>query len=92
MGYDNNQQDVVRIPHVSSGGSINDIFNEDRLELDSICLQVKCSGLIAPKDLILCGRPGASQSPQGGLIIIPGFSREALVYVDLIERRMVLID
>lgn len=94
MGYGgavpNAHQHVGR----SGDGGIDGIINEDKLGLDSICIQAKRWRDTIGRPIVqgFAGSMEAHRAKKGVMITTSTFSREAYDYVRMIERRIVLID
>lgn len=75
-------------------GGIDGIINEDKLGLDIICVQAKrwTDSVGRPVVQAFAGSMEAHRAKKGVLISTSTFSRDALDFVDRIERKIVLID
>lgn len=78
----------------SRDGGIDGIINEDKLGLDIICVQAKrwTDSVGRPIVQAFAGSMEAHRAKKGVLISTSTFSRDALDFVDRIERKIVLID
>lgn len=95
MGYGGSQQDAAQTTRYQSDGGIDGIIKEDRLGLDSIYLQAKRyteKTVGRPEIQAFAGALDLHRARKGFFITTSSFSREAMEYVGLIEKRIVLID
>ncbi|MFQ2154085.1 restriction endonuclease [Aeromonas sp. 82P] len=95
MGYGGSQQDAAQTTRYQSDGGIDGIIKEDRLGLDSIYLQAKRyteKTVGRPEIQAFAGALDLHRARKGVFITTSSFSREAMEYVGLIEKRIVLID
>ena len=96
MGYGGSHKDAGQATQYTQDGGIDGFIKEDKLGLEMIYLQAK---RYSPERTI--GRPdiqafaGAldmKRAKKGVFITTSGFSKEAMEYVALIEKRIVLIN
>lgn len=95
MGYGGSQQDAAQTTRYQSDGGIDGIIKEDRLGLDSIYLQAKRyteKTVGRPEIQAFAGALDLHRARKGVFITTSSFSSEAMEYVGLIEKRIVLID
>jgi restriction system protein len=78
----------------TNDSGIDGVINEDKLGLDTICVQAKRwkDSVGRPVVQAFAGSMEAHRAKKGVLITTSAFSREARDFVDRIERRIVLID
>lgn len=93
MGYGiSGDTSVTGAPH---DGGIDGIIREDKLGLDSVCVQAKrWEGTVGrPVVQQFVGSMDVERSRKGVIITTPTFSREAIDYINRIEgKKVVLID
>ncbi|WP_049721913.1 restriction endonuclease [Gilvimarinus polysaccharolyticus] len=95
MGYGGWSKDSGQATQYTADGGIDGIINEDPLGLDTIYLQAKryTSGSIGRPDIQgFVGALEMKRAKKGVFITTSAFSRDALEYVKLIEKKIVLID
>ncbi|MEP1446171.1 MAG: restriction endonuclease [Paraglaciecola sp.] len=96
MGYGGWSKESGKATQFSSDGGIDGIINEDPLGLDTIYLQAKRyseNNTVGRPDIqAFSGALDMQRSRKGVFITTSKFSRDALEYVQLIEKKIVLID
>lgn len=94
MGYGGAVPDAGQHVGRSGDGGIDGIINEDKLGLDSICIQAKRWKDTVGRPTVqgFAGSMEAHRAKKGVMITTSTFSREAHEYVRMIERRIVLIE
>jgi restriction system protein len=96
MGYGGWSKDSGKATQYSSDGGIDGIINEDPLGLETIYLQAKRykeSNTVGRPDIqAFSGALDMQRARKGVFITTSKFSNDALNYVQLIEKKIVLID
>lgn len=94
MGYGGSREDAGRAIGRSGDGGIDGIIKEDRLGLDTVCIQAKRweASVGRPVVQAFAGSLEGQRARKGVLITTSTFSKEAHDYVAHIEKRIVLID
>jgi restriction system protein len=94
MGYGGSEEDAAQAVGGSGDGGIDGVIKEDRLGLESIYIQAKrWEGSVGRPVLQgFAGSLDGQRARKGVFITTSKFSRDALDYVDRIEKRIVLID
>lgn len=94
MGYGGSREDAARAVGASGDGGIDGIIKEDRLGLDTVCIQAKRWENTVGRPVVqaFAGSLEGQRARKGVLITTSSFSRDAEEYVNLIEKRIVLID
>ncbi len=94
MGYGGSRKDAGQAIGMSGDEGIDGIIKEDRLGLDVVYIQAKrWSGTVGrPTVQAFAGSLEGQRARKGVLITTSSFSKEALDYVRIIEKRIVLID
>lgn len=95
MGYGGSIEDAGKAIGKSGDDGIDGLINEDRLGLDVVCIQAKRwrdTRVGRPEVQAFAGSMEGNRAKKGVLITTSKFSRDALEYVNRIERRIVLID
>ena len=95
MGYGGWSKDSGQATQYSADGGIDGLINEDPLGLDTIYLQAKryTDNTIGRPDVqAFAGALDMQRAKKGVFITTSKFSREALEYVQLIEKKIILID
>lgn len=94
MGYGGSRKDAGQAVGQTGDGGIDGIINEDRLGLDMIYIQAKRwqSTVGRPIMQAFAGSLEGLRAKRGILITTSQFSKEAQEYVQVIEKRIVLID
>jgi restriction system protein len=96
MGYGGWSADSGKATQYSADGGIDGIINEDPLGLETIYLQAKRykeSNTIGRPDIqAFSGALDMQRARKGVFITTSKFSKDALEYVRLIEKKIVLID
>lgn len=94
MGYGGSRQDAGQAIGRSGDGGIDGIIKEDRLGLDTIYVQAKrWEGTVGrPVVQAFTGSLEGYKARKGIIITTSQFSNDAVQYVNIIEKRIVLID
>jgi restriction system protein len=95
MGYGGSLVDAAEHLGRSGDDGVDGVINEDRLGLDVVHVQAKRwaeSPVRRPDVQAFTGSLEGQRSRKGVLITTSHFTRDALEYVDRIEKRIVLID
>lgn len=94
MGYGGSLRDAAQAVGQSGDGGIDGIIKEDKLGLDAIYVQAKrWSGTVGrPVIQAFAGSLDGFRARKGIFITTSSFSRDALEYVGVIEKRIVLVD
>jgi restriction system protein len=95
MGYGGWSETSGQATQYTSDGGIDGIINEDPLGLDTIYLQAKryTENAVGRPDIqAFVGALEMKRSRKGVFITTSRFSRDAVDYVNMIEKRVVLID
>lgn len=95
MGYGGWSENAGQATQYSNDAGVDGIINEDPLGLDTIYLQAKRyteNAVGRPEVQAFVGALEMKRAKKGVFITTSRFSREALEYVNLIEKRVVLID
>ncbi|MDF2393485.1 restriction endonuclease [Aeromonas sp. 2MA4] len=95
MGYGGSDLAAGQTTRYSSDGGIDGIIKEDKLGLDSIYLQAKRytdKTVGRPELQAFAGALDLHRARKGVFITSSTFSKDARDYVELIEKRIVLID
>ena len=94
MGYGGSQEDAGQSLGRSGDGGIDGKIKEDRLGLDFICVQAKRweSNVGRPIVQAFAGSLDGFRARKGVLITTSGFTKEAIEYVKMIGKSIVLID
>jgi len=95
MGYGGWSDDAGQASQYSADGGIDGVINEDPLGLDTIYLQAKryTEGTIGrPTIQSFAGALDMKRAKKGVFITTSQYSREAVQYVSMIEKKIVLID
>jgi len=94
MGYGGSQEDAGQTLGRSGDGGIDGKIKEDRLGLDFICVQAKRweSNVGRPIVQAFAGSLDGFRARKGVLITTSGFTKEAIEYVKMIGKSIVLID
>ncbi len=94
MGYGGSQEDAGQTLGCSGDGGIDGKIKEDRLGLDFICVQAKRweSNVGRPIVQAFAGSLDGFRARKGVLITTSGFTKEAIEYVKMIGKSIVLID
>lgn len=93
MGY-GDPYDEARISKGAGDEGIDGVIKEDRLGLDSICLQAKKweNTVGRPEIQKFAGSIESKRARKGVFITTSNFSQEAYEYVNHIEKKIILID
>lgn len=94
MGYGGSHEDAGQAIGKSGDGGIDGIIKEDRLGLDFVYIQAKrWEGIVGrPQIQGFAGSLEGQRARKGVFITTSGFSSQARDYVNLIEKRIVLVD
>ncbi|WP_243880712.1 restriction endonuclease [Shewanella algae] len=95
MGYGGSQKDAGQATHYTNDGGVDGIIKEDKLGLDSIYLQAKRyrDNTVGRPDIqAFAGALDMHRARKGVFITTSSFSKDARVFVSMIEKRIVLID
>lgn len=94
MGYGGSLTDAGQAIGGSGDGGIDGTIKEDKLGLDVICIQAKRweRNVGRPEVQAFAGSMEGRQAKKGVMITTASFSREAIDYIQRIERKIVLID
>jgi restriction system protein len=94
MGYGGSIEDAGRAVGKSGDGGIDGIIKEDKLGLDVVYVQAKrwSNSVGRPVVQAFAGSLEGVRARKGVLITTSYFSQDALEYVRMIEKRIVLID
>lgn len=94
MGYGGTRKDAGQAVGRSGDGGVDGIIKEDKLGLDAIYIQAKRWDNVVGRPAIqaFAGTLDGNRARKGVFITTSWFSSEALEYVKIIEKRIVLID
>jgi len=94
MGYGGSRTDAAQVIGKPGDGGIDGTIKEDRLGLDVIYIQAKrWQGTVGRKEVqSFAGSLEGVRASKGIFITTSGYSAEALRYVKLIGKRIILID
>lgn len=95
MGYGGSRKDAGQATQYTQDGGIDGIIKEDKLGLDMIYLQAKRytdKSVGRPEIQAFAGALDMHRAKKGVFITTSNFSKEALQYTSLIEKRIVLIN
>jgi restriction system protein len=94
MGYGGSLADAGQAIGRTGDGGIDGLIKEDKLGLDVVCVQAKrWEGSVGrPVVQAFAGSMEGFRARKGVLITTGAFSKDALDYVNKIERKIVLID
>lgn len=95
MGYSGNRKDAGQATQYTQDGGIDGIIKEDKLGLEMIYLQVKRytdKTVGRPEIQAFAGAFDMHRAKKGVFITTSNFSKEALEFTSLIEKRIVLIN
>ncbi len=95
MGYGGSRKEAGRATQYTSDGGIDGIIKDDPLGLENIYLQAKRytdATVGRPEVQSFAGALDMQRAKKGVFITTSRFSRDAMEYVELIEKRIVLID
>jgi restriction system protein len=94
MGYGGSVEDAGRAVGRSGDGGIDGIIKEDKLGLDVVYVQAKrwSNSVGRPVVQAFAGSLEGVRARKGVLITTSYFSQDAMEYVRMIEKRIVLID
>ncbi|MBN8730219.1 MAG: restriction endonuclease [Acidobacteria bacterium] len=94
MGYGGSVEDAGKAVGKSGDGGVDGIIKEDKLGLDVVYVQAKrwSDSVGRPVVQAFAGSLEGFRARKGVLITTSYFSRDAMEYVRMIEKRIVLID
>lgn len=94
MGYGGSRSDAGQAVGQSGDGGIDGIIKEDKLGLDAVYIQAKRweSSVGRPVVQAFAGSLEGRRARKGVLITTSSFTQDAKQYVQIIEKRIVLID
>ncbi|GAM66760.1 mrr restriction system protein [Vibrio sp. JCM 19236] len=95
MGYGGSRKDAGQATQYTQDGGIDGIIKEDKLGLEMIYLQAKRYSnktVGRPEIQAFAGALDMHKAKKGVFITTSSFSKEARNFVDIIEKRIVLID
>lgn len=94
MGYGGSRADAAQVVGKPGDGGIDGTIKEDRLGLDVVYVQAKrWQGTVGRKEIqSFAGSLEGERASKGVFITTSGFSKDALEYVRMISKRIVLID
>ncbi|WDE07938.1 restriction endonuclease [Thalassomonas viridans] len=95
MGYGGTRKDAGQATQYTQDGGIDGIIKEDKLGLEMIYLQAKRYSnktVGRPEIQAFAGALDMHRAKKGVFITTSSFSKEAIEYVSLIEKRIVLIN
>lgn len=95
MGYGGTHEDAGQATQFSNDGGIDGIIKQDPLGLDTIYLQAKRytdNTIGRPEVQKFAGALDMQRAKKGVFITTSQFSRDALEFVELIEKKIILID
>lgn len=95
MGYGGSRKDAGQATQYTQDGGIDGVIKEDKLGLEMIYLQAKryTNKTVGRPDIqAFAGALDMHRAKKGVFITTSGFSNDALEYVGLIEKRIVLVD
>lgn len=93
MGYGGSRHDAARAVGQVGDGGIDGVIKEDKLGLDVVLLQAKRWDVPVGRPVVqaFAGSLEGQRARKGVLITTSSFTKDALEYVTLIEKRIVLI-
>ena len=93
MGYGGSRQDAGQAVGQTADDGIDGVIKEDRLGLDTVYIQAKRWNNVVGRPIVqaFAGSLEGYRARKGILITTSDFSKEALEYVNRIEKRIVLI-
>ena len=94
MGYGGSRLDAGKAVGKSGDGGIDGVIKEDRLGLDTVCIQAKRWENVVGSDRVqaFAGSLEGAKASKGVIITTSHFSPAAKAYVEKIAKRIVLID
>jgi restriction system protein len=94
MGYGGSVEDAGQAVGRSGDGGIDGIIKEDKLGLDVVYVQAKrwANAVGRPVVQAFAGSLEGVRARKGVLLTTSYFSQDALEYVRMIEKRIVLVD
>ena len=95
MGYGGSRKDAGQATQYTQDGGIDGVIKEDKLGLEMIYLQAKryTNKTVGRPDIqAFAGALDMHRAKKGVFITTSSFSKDALEYVGMIEKRIVLVD
>ncbi|WP_259399185.1 restriction endonuclease [Pseudoalteromonas sp. SG43-7] len=95
MGYGGSRKDAGQATQYTQDGGIDGVIKEDKLGLEMIYLQAKryTNKTVGRPDIqAFAGALDMHRAKKGVFITTSSFSKDALEYVSMIEKRIVLVD
>lgn len=94
MGYGGSRHDAGQAIGQSGDGGIDGIIKEDKLGLDTVCIQAKRWQAPVGRPVVqaFAGSLEGRRARKGVLLTTSNFTKDAEAYVNAIEKRIVLID
>lgn len=94
MGYGGSRHDAGQAIGQSGDGGIDGIIKEDKLGLDTVCIQAKRWRAPVGRPVVqaFAGSLEGRRARKGVLLTTSNFTKDAEEYVNSIEKRIVLID
>lgn len=94
MGYGGSTEDAAQAVGRSGDGGIDGIIKQDKLGLDVVYVQAKRWSHVVGRPVVqgFAGSLEGVRARKGVLITTSHFSQDALDYVEVIDKRIVLID
>lgn len=94
MGYGGSRKDAGQAIGQSGDGGIDGIIKEDKLGLDAVYIQAKRWESVVGRPVVqaFAGSLEGQKARKGVIITTSHFSQDAKQYVNVIEKRIVLID
>lgn len=95
MGYGGSRKDAGQATQYTQDGGIDGVIKEDKLGLEMIYLQAKryTNKTVGRPDIqAFAGALDMHRAKKGVFITTSSFSKDALEYVGLIDKRIVLVD
>jgi restriction system protein len=94
MGYGGSREDAGQAIGQSGDGGIDGIIKEDKLGLDTVCIQAKRWQAPVGRPVVqaFAGSLEGRRARKGVLLTTSAFTKDAEDYVGAIEKRIVLID
>lgn len=94
MGYGGSRHDAGQAIGQSGDGGIDGIIKEDKLGLDTVCIQAKRWRAPVGRPVVqaFAGSLEGRRARKGVLLTTSNFTKDAEEYVNAIEKRIVLID
>lgn len=94
MGYGGSRQDAAQAIGKPGDGGIDGLIKEDKLGLDVVYVQAKRWENTVGRPVVqaFAGSLEGRRARKGILITTSGFSKDALEYVQVIDKKIVLMD